>query len=127
MPVFCCSISICWSSSAAIRSKSAIIISICVTWRRFSSTWNFLRRMRLSLRDFMTCTPYTLKSPGPSCLGPGLLQDRLEQLVAVGDAGPLLPLLAQKGLERRVERDGTVHLRIRSLPVGTEPDQFLHV
>src|SRR5690349_13677204 len=113
MPVFCCSISICWSSSAAMRWKSAIIISICAAWRRFSSTWNFLSRIRLSLRDFTTCTPYTLKSAGyrylgRSCLRP--LQDRAQHLIAVGDTGAFLPLLAQEGLERGIERDGAIHL-----------------
>src|SRR6185437_3274027 len=135
MPVFCCSTSICWSSSPAMRSKSAIIISICATWRRFSSTWNFLSRIRLSLRDFMTCTPYPIKSlrcrvnpcPAPSVGRLRLVNDRLEQLVAVGNRHALFPLLAQERLQRRVDRDGAVNLGIRSFPVSPQSDQLLHV
>ncbi len=41
--------------------------------------------------------------------------------------GPLFPLLAQESLQRRVDGDGTVHFRIRSLAVRPQPDQFLHV
>ena len=44
------------SSSCAILENSAIIVSICATRRRVSSTWKRLRRAKVS-RDFIISTP----------------------------------------------------------------------
>ena len=53
-----------------MRSKSATMLSICATRRRFSSTWNFLRRMSVS-RDFIDlyspeAPTYTRDAAGPT-------------------------------------------------------------
>src|SRR5262249_20645851 len=62
MPARSCSDLISRSKSVAMRSNSAIIPSIWATLRRFSSTWNFFRRISVSL-DFIDC--YSPEAPAP--------------------------------------------------------------
>src|SRR5436190_23487131 len=62
MPTRSCSILISRSSSPAIRSNSAIMVSICATLRRLSSTRNLFRRMTVS-RDFIDS--YSPQAPNP--------------------------------------------------------------
>ena len=84
---------------------------------RLSSTWNFLSRMRLSLRDFKTCTPYTPSqfrdaNTVPSASRARFGHDRLELPVALGNVSRLFPSLPEKSLERGIYGDRAVHFRI---------------
>ena len=63
------------------------------------------------LRELAVVALLVLASGCTNFYGKGI-QYRIEHRIPVGDTGALFPLLAQKGLQRRVESDGTIHLRI---------------
>src|SRR5215471_11668965 len=150
MPARSCSLWISRSSSTAMRWKSAIMPSIWVTLRRFSSTWNFFRRISVS-RDFIDSyspeVPIYTRDKAGSPVGPRRLQlnsagddgltklafrfqspqDLPEQAITLGKRGFFVLGLAQKGLQRLVQADRLVDLRAGTGPVGAEPDQLLHV
>src|ERR1700726_2810832 len=145
MPARSCSATISRSRSFAMRWKSAIMASIWATLRRFSSSWNFFRRMSV-LRDFID--PYSRPEPNrlrrqPARTGSTAIErngasillvfgfqgchDLLESAVAVRDPGRLLLGLGQERLQRLVQEDGLVDLLAGPRPIGPEPDQLLHV
>src|SRR3977135_43544 len=133
-----------------MRWKSAIMPSIWATLRRFSSTWNFFRRISVS-RDFIDS--YSPEVPICKRDRPGIPQgphrhgylcgaddgltklafrfqtseDLLKLPVTGIQAGHLVFGLAQKALERLMQPDRLVDLGARAPSIGPKPDQFLHV
>src|ERR1700761_2988033 len=130
MPARSCSVRISRSRSADIRWKSAIMPSIWATLRRFSSTWNFFRRISVS-RDFIDSyspeVPERGTEPVPvgDPTGFSLLcdadhgvtklafrfqaaQDLFELTISVVQTGDFLLGLFQKPLQRPVQPDGLV-------------------
>src|SRR5580693_1004190 len=129
--------------------------SIWATLRRFSSSWNFLRRIRV-LRDFIEPTP-GLPQPARASLGllvggqegavepaareprsgnhrPIMLvfgfqrpHDVREPAVTLGDPGCLFLGLGEKTFERAMEPDCFVNFGARARPIGTKPDQLFHI
>src|SRR5829696_2030927 len=122
MPAFCSSPAISRLSSRAIRSNSAIIISIWATRRRFSSTWKRFSRMSVS-RDFIVAYSTRRLTKRFS----RTVEDVRETGVTLADGGCFFLTLIEECVEGRKKSDRLVDFRRRSGPVGAEADQFLHV
>ncbi len=134
--------------SPAMRSNSAIMVSICLLQdfaqllRRPEISWRLVRPL-----NFIDYSPNQLE-PGrrlyldasfpirPDCGAISLAfgfraslafgfqtgQDSVKTAVAVGQAGGLFLGLGQEILKRLMEPDGLIRLGAGAGPVGTEPD-----
>src|SRR5215212_3024889 len=122
MPAFCSSPAISRLSSRAIRSNSAIIISIWATRRRFSSTWKRFSRMSVS-RDFIVVYSTRRLTKRFS----RTVQDIRETGVTLADGGCIFLTLIEECVQGGKKSDRLVHFRRRAGPVGAEADQFLHI
>src|SRR3954447_8330715 len=130
MPARSCSAFISRSRSTPMRSNSAIMPSICATLRRFSSTWNFLRRISVS-RDFIDS--YSPEVPYNGTTSESVwrhsvsfrfhpAQYLFKTLISLLKTGRFVFVLGQNLLQRAVQADPLVPLGAGAEPIGPEPD-----